>query len=145
MKVYIFLIVALIYSNTFSQKVDTQYFMINEKDSLVTKLIDSSDGKISGYKIINEKKIIKKVRKPSNLTGDNIEYDAFEELFFSFNRKNDTIVNKHYIDELKILKTSREFLNLNKNFDETNTEFIFIEPKKCKNFILRKVRPIIFE
>ena len=85
------------------------------------------------------------MRKPSNLTGDNIEYDAFEELFFSFNRKNDTIVNKHYIDELKILKTSREFLNLNKNFDETNTEFIFIEPKKCKNFILRKVRPIIFE
>ena len=145
MKLYTYIILSLICFNAFSQKKETQYFFIDKKDSLISKLRNSENGRISGYKIINEKKVIKKHRRLSGLKVDDVEYEAFDELYFSFNKKNDTIINKSFFDKLKIIKARREFLDINKNLDETVNEFIFIEPINCMEFILRKVKPVISE
>ena len=79
------------------------------------------------------------------ILADDIEYNAFDELSFSFNRENDTIISKSYLGTLNIIKDRRPFLEINNNLDESKTEFIFIESTNCNKFILRKVRPIIFE
>jgi hypothetical protein len=129
----------------FSQKKQIQYFLVSKNDTLIKTQLATKANQYEGYLIINEKKTIKKAIRPSNLAGKDILKDSFEEIYFSFNRNNDTIVGKSYYDKLNIIKTRREFLQINKQIDETRNEFIFIEPVDCEKFILRRVTPIIFE
>ena len=145
MKKLILLLFLFICWNTFSQKTKKQYFVIDKNDALIKKQIATKANQYEGYLIINEKKKVKKTIRASHLSGDDIVYDAFEELSFAFNRNNDTIVNKLYFNKLKTIKNRRDFLDLNKSFNEKNMEYIFIEPINCKKYILRKVRPVIFE
>ena len=143
MKLFIHIIL-LICFNAFSQNTHT-VFLIDKSDSLIVKLRNSKSREVSGYKIINKDRVIIKHRRSSDLKGDDVEYETFDELYFSFNIKDDTIINKSFLDKLEIIKTRKEFLDINKNMDETVNEFIFIEPINCEKFILRKVTPIIFE
>lgn len=145
MKILIITIIHLICFNVFSQKTTTQYFLINKNDTLIKKQIATKKNKYEGYTIINENRIIKKYLRSSKIDEDDIEIQDFDELSFTFNRNNDTIVDELYVKKLNIIKDRIEFFKKNLELDETRKEFIFIEPIKCNEFILRKVRLLILE
>ena len=145
MKILISIITSLICLNGFSQKRETQYFLINRKDTLIKKQTTTKKNKYERYIIINENKIIKRYHRSSKINGDDIEFSTFDEISFSFNRSNDTIVELSFIKNLEIIKDRKKFLKKNIELDETKSEFIFIEPIKCNKYILRKVIPVIFE
>ncbi|RPD90067.1 hypothetical protein EGM88_15730 [Aureibaculum marinum] len=138
-------IIYLISLNVFSQKIKTQYFFINEKDSLIQKQESTKENKFQGYKIINEDRIIKEYIRSSKIDADDIEIDVFDSLSFTYNEKNDIIVTHSFIKNLNIIRTRKEFFKRNVDFDETKNRFIFIIPIKCNKYILRKVRPLISE
>ena len=144
MKFFITTIVHLFCFNVLSQTI-TQYFLVSKSDTLIKKQFATKENKYQGYIIINENKIVKKITKSSKINGDDTMHNAFETLSFTFKMENDTIVDKSYIKKLNLIKDRKEFLKKNTELDETRKKFIFIEPIKCDKFILRKVRPIIFE
>ncbi|MFI0431211.1 hypothetical protein [Mariniflexile sp. HMF6888] len=145
MKILTIIIVHLICINGYSQKTKTQYFLIDTKDTLIRKQVETKKNKFQGYTIIDEYKIIKKYNAPSKIDGDDIKVNSFDSLTFAFYKDNDTVVDETYIKKIDVIKTRREFLKINSELDETKNRFIFIEPLKCGKFILREVRPVIFE
>ncbi len=129
---------------SFSQESKVQYFFINEKDSLIAKIVDYK-GNMFGYKLIDEKSTVKKVRPSSKINGDDIEYDSFDEFLLIFSSNNDTIVNETYFKNIKIIKSRREFINKIYLLDEADENIILVELIKCKKYRLRKVRLLILE
>ena len=144
MRTIIIIMTYLICFTAFSQKINTQYFLINKNDTLITKLTNSK-GDLSGYKINNNNKIIKEYIRTSEINGNDIEVDVFDSILFSYKEKDGKIVDESYIKKIDIIETRKEFLKINAQFDETKNRFVFIEPFKCGKFIMREVRPIIFE
>ncbi|WP_299121504.1 hypothetical protein [uncultured Tenacibaculum sp.] len=140
-KTIIISIIYLISLNVFSQRVKTLYFLINEKDSLIKKQVAKGSNRFEGYTLINDGKIIKEYISPSKITGNDIEIDSFESFSFTFNRNNDTIVDKTYFNKKKIIKTRKKVFEINID----NKRIVFIEPTKNGKFILREVIPIFFE
>ena len=149
MKTLLVIIAFLSCFNIFSQKVKTQYFLINKKDILIERQLATEKNNYEGYLIIDEKRI-KELNRTPNVEGrvwtpeNDDDFHQFG-YSFTFNRKNDTIVSKSYLETINIIKDRRQFLDVNKNLDEVWTEFIFIESINCNKFVLRKVRPLIFE
>lgn len=146
MKNFIIIITFFLCFNSFSQSRDTIYFLINKKDTLIKKQIATKLNKYEGYLIINEKRRVKKIRRSSDISGDDVEYDAFEDFSFSFNRKKDTIISKSYLKSLNLIRDRSQFISTMKEYlNKSGTEYIFIEPIKCNKFILRKVEVLTFE
>lgn len=146
MKTFILTIIFyLIYFNAFPQKVKIQYLLIDDSDTLIKKQIATNKNKFESYTIINENRVVKKYKKPTRINGDDIEVEVYDCYSFSFDRKNDTIVDKFYLKRIDFLKTREEFFSINKKLDETKNKFIFIIPIDSDKFILRKVRPLILE
>lgn len=149
MKNYLLIFSSFLIFNSYSQSKNTIYFLINKKDTLIRKQIATKVNEYEGYKIINEKRLIKNIKRSSGLGGDDIEYDVFSEHFFSFNKKNDTIIYKSYLKTLNLITDRKDFLNLKKkgyNFDTLGFTYFFIEKTNCENkYILRKVYPVTFE
>jgi|TARA_B110000967_G_scaffold50827_1_gene51903 hypothetical protein len=160
MKKYILIFTTLLFFKTYSQSKSNIYFFINEKDTLIKKQIATKTNEYEGYRIIDEKRLVKKSKrsfrkKPENKVlkkgeiwiseGDDIEYDAFDEYSFSYNRKNDTIISKSYINNLKIIRDRRQFLDTIKHLDKFRINYIFIEPENCSEYIMRKVEISTFE
>jgi hypothetical protein len=159
MKNYLLIFTYFLLFNSYSQSKDTIYLLINKKDTLIKKQVATKANEYEGYKIIDEKRLVKKIKrtvrkKPVNKIlkkgeiwiseGDDIEYDAFDEYSFSFNRKRDTIISKLYLNTLNLIKDRRQFLDIIKHLNESWTELIFIEPTKCDKFVLRKVEILTF-
>lgn len=160
MKKYILIFTSFFFFNSYSQSESSICFFINKKDTLIKKQIATKTSKYEGYRIIDEKRIVKKFKKfirkkPLKKVlkkgeiwiseGDDIEYDTFDEFYFSFDKKNDTIISKLYLNTLNLIKDRRKFIDSIKELDKAWIKFIFIEPIQCDKFILRKVRPVIFE
>ena len=134
-----------LYGCSQSKKRDTIYFLINLNDTLVYKQVATKTNYYEGYVITDEKRIVTAIKRSSDIGGDDIEYDAFDRYYFSFNRKNDTIISKSYLNTLNLIKNRRQFLDNIKHLDKVWIEFVFIEPKKYDKFILRKVDILTFE
>lgn len=145
MRIIIIAIIYLINVSVFSQKLKTQYFFIDINDTLIKTQISTKKNKFQGYEIINENKIIKKYIKTSKIDDDDVEVEIFDSIMFTFNKEKDTIVDEAYLKEIKFTKNRKEFLKINTDLNESENRFIFIIPTKCNNFILRNVRPLIFE
>ena len=153
MKKYILIFTSFFFFNSYSQSESSICFFINKKDTLIKKQIATKTSKYEGYRIIDEKRIVKKFIRKKPLKkgeiwiseGDDIEYDTFDEFYFSFDKKNDTIISKLYLNTLSLIKDRRKFIDSIKELDKAWIKFIFIEPIKGDKFILRKVRPVIFE
>jgi hypothetical protein len=146
MKNYLLIFACFLLFNSYSQSINTIYLLINKKDTLIKKQIATKSNEYEGYRVINEKKVGKETKRSSKLGGDDIEYDAFEDFSFSFDRNNDTIVSKSYLNTLKLIKNRRQFINdIKQHLSDAWTEYIFIEPIKCDKFILRKVEILTFE
>ncbi|MCL5130543.1 hypothetical protein [Algibacter sp. L4_22] len=128
-----------------SKKRDTIYFFINKNDSLIYKQVATKMNPYEGYVITDEKRIVKKIKRSSDIAGDDIEYDTFSDYSFSFNRKNDIIISKSHLNTLNYVKDRRQFIYEINDPTKTWIEYIFIEPTKCSKFILRKVRSLKFE
>ncbi len=160
MKKYILIITSLLCFISYSQSRNNIYFFINKKDTLIKKQTATKTNEYEGYRIIDEKRLVKKNKrsfrkKPENKVlkkgeiwvseGDDIEYDAFDEYSFSFNRKNDKIISKSYINDLKIIRDRRQFLDTIKNLQKFRINYIFIEHENCSKYIMRKVELLTFE
>ncbi len=159
MKKYLFIFIYFILLKSYSQSKNTIYFYINPKDTLIKKQIATKTNEYEGYRIINEKRIVKKIKrltkkKPLNkilkkgeiwvFEGDDIEYDTFDSFSFSFDRKKDSIISKSYLNTLNPIKDRRKLID-SFYLDNAWIEYIFIEPIKCDKFILRKVEILTFE
>lgn len=146
MKKYLLILVSFMLFKSYSQSKKTIYFYVNPKDSLIEKQIATKSNEFEGYRVINENKIVRDTRRSDELGGDDIEYDTFECFYFSFNRKNDTIISKSHLNTLSFIKDRRQFIEtLNQHLKNAWIEYIFIEPIKCNKFILRKVEISTFE
>jgi hypothetical protein len=145
MRTLIITIICSISLHVFSQKIETQYFYLNEEDSLVQKQVATKENRFQGYKIINEDRIKKEYIRSSKIDADDVEIEVFDSLSFTYDEKNDTIVTYSFIKNLNIIETRKEFFKRNVDFDETKNNFIFIIPITCDKYILRKVRPLISE
>ena len=145
MKKYILIFTALIFLNSYSQSKSSLYFFINKKDTLIEKQIGTKLNEYEGYRIIDERRVITDIKRSNSIDGDDIEYETFERFLFSFNRKNDTIVSKSYINDLKIIRERNQFLDTIKHLDKFRIDFIFIEPENCNTYIMRKVEILSFE
>ena len=144
MKIYILVFTYFILMNSYSQSKSYIYFFINKKDTLIKKQIATKTNKYEGYRVINEKRLVKATKKSSNIDGDDIEYDTFESFSFSFNRKNESIISKSYIKNLNIIKDREQFLDTIKNLSKDWIDLIFIESKNCNEYIMRKVEILTF-
>lgn len=144
-KKYILIFTSFLFLNSYSQSMDTIYFFISKKDTLIQKQITTKKNTYEGYRIIDKRRVVKDIKRSNSINGDDIEYDTFESFSFSFNRKNDTIISKSYIDDLKIVKKRMHFLDTIKNLNIFFLNFIFIEPKNCDRYIMRKVEILTFE
>lgn len=145
MKKYILIVASFIFFNSYSQSKSSLYFFINKNDTLIKKQIATKSNKYEGYRIIDKRRVVTDIKRSNSIDGDDIEYETFEQFSFSFDRKNDTIISKSYMNDLKIIRNRRQFLDTIKHLDKFSIDFIFIEPKNCSKYIMRKVRPIIFE
>lgn len=160
MKMYILIIISFLCSISYSQSRNNIYFLINKKDTLIKKQTATKTNEYEGYRIIDEKRLVKKNKrsfrkKPENKVlkkgeiwvseGEDIEYETFEYFSFSFNRKNDTIVSKSYINDLKIIRDRRRFLDTIKDLDKFRINYIFIEQENCSKYIMREVEILTFE
>ncbi len=145
MKNYLLIFTCFFLFNSYSQSKDTIYLLINKNDTLIKKQIATKTNEYEGYKIIDEKRIVTAIKRASTLKGDDIEYETFSSWSFSFNRKNDTIISKSYLNTLNLIKDRRKFIDVIKHLDKVWIDFVFIEPTKCDKFILRKVQILTFE
>lgn len=149
MKNYLLIITYFLIINTYSQSKDTIYLLINKNDSLIKKQVASITNEYEGYRIIDKKKLVTDTKRSSDIGGDDIQYERFDSFSFSYNRKNDTLIFKSYLENLNLITDREGFLNLKKkggNFDSLGFTYFFIEKTNCKNkFILRKVSPVTFE
>jgi|SRR5690606_7970038 len=147
MKKLILLVTCIFYLWGYSQskKTDTIYFFINKNDTLIYKQLSTKTNSYEGYVITDEKRIVKNIKRPSDIGGDDIEYEDFEDYSFSFNQKNDIIISKSYLNTLNLTKDRRKFIDFLNHSDNVWIEFIFIEPKNCNEYIMRKVEKSTFE
>ncbi|EGV42904.1 hypothetical protein BZARG_2074 [Bizionia argentinensis JUB59] len=145
MKNYLLILICFLVASSYSQSTNTIYLLINKKDTLIKKQVATKVNEYEGYRITDEKRIVTVVKRSSTLKGDDIEYDAFSSNSFSFNRKNDTIISKSYLNTLKPIKDRRQFIDCINHLNTAQMKFIFIEAKKCDKFILRKVHLLKFE
>ncbi|AUS04774.1 hypothetical protein [Pseudotamlana carrageenivorans] len=145
MKKNILIFISFLFFNSYGQSKDSVYFFINPKDTLIKKQIANKTNNFEGYKIINEKREVKKTKRSSAIDGDDIEYTSFESFSFSFNRENDTIISKSYVNNLNIIRERKQFLDVIKKLRNERLNFIFIEPKSCNRFIMRSVEILTFE
>ena len=102
--------------SVFSQKNDTLYFLVNKKDTLITKLTNSSSGNHIGYRLTDEKRI-KKLNKTPLVEGKVWVPESDDDFHtfgpsFSFNSSKDTVVTKSYLNSLKIIKNRIELEKL---------------------------------
>lgn len=160
MKKYILIFTSFLFFNSYSQSRDTVHFFINKKDTLIQKQLATKTNEYEGYRIIDENRLVIKHKKsfkekPTNIVlkkgeiwvseGDDIEYETFASYSFSFNRKNDTIISRPYLNTLKLIEDRRKFIDSIKEFDDAWINFVFIEPIGYNKFILRKVEILTFE
>lgn len=146
MKNYLLIFACFLLFNSYSQSRETIYLLINKKDTLIKKQIANKSNEFEGYRVINEKRVVKETKRSSKLGGDDIEYDAFEYFSFSFDRKKDTIISKSHLNTLTFIKDRRQFINaVKQHLSNVWTEYVFIEPIKYGKFILRKVKISTFE
>ena len=145
MKNYVLIFTCLLLYNSYSQSRDTIHFFINKKDTLIQKQLATKTNEYEGYRIIDEKRIVIDTKRSCDIGGDDIEYETFASYSFSFNRKNDTIVSKPYLNTLKLIKDRRKFIDSIKELDNAWIKFVFIEPTSHNKFILRKVEILTFE
>ena len=145
MKNYVLIFTCLVLYNSYSQSRDTIHFFINKKDTLIQKQLATKTNEYEGYRIIDEKRIVIDTKRSCDIGGDDIEYETFDSYSFSFNRKNDTIVSKPYLNTLKLIKDRRKFIDSIKELDNAWIKFVFIEPTRYNKFILRKVEILTFE
>lgn len=145
MRVFVIIIISLINFSVFSQELDALYFLIDKNDTLIKKQIATKNNKFEGYTIINENKSVKKYIRSSKIDGDDIEVDTFDAFSFTFNRDNDSIIDKTKLEEYDIIKNRKEFFEINLGNDIFKKKIFFIEPLKCNRFVLREVRPLISE
>lgn len=148
MKTHIIIIFCFISLNLFSQKNDTLYFLIDKKDTLITKLTNSTNGKHIGYRIIDEKRIKKLNKTP--LTKNKVWVPENDDDFrsfgpsFSFDSSKSSIISQSYLNTLKIIRDRRAFLSIDKLLFDYS--IFFIEPTEHnEKFILRKVYPILYD
>lgn len=127
------------------------YFFLDKSDTLIKKQFNSTTKSLSGYLIINKKKI-----KPLNRTplvkGKVWVPESMDDFHtfgpsFSFNRKYDRIITKNELTNLNVIKSRKEFLKkFSSNLNFSDISYFFIEPKNCSsNYILRRVFPVIHE
>lgn len=145
MKNYVLIFTCLLLYNSYSQSIDTIHFFINKKDTLIQKQLATKTNEYEGYRIIDEKRIVIDTKRSCDIGDDDIEYETFDSYSFSFNRKNDTIVSKPYLNTLKLIKDRRKFIDSIKELDDAWINFVFIEPTTYNKFILRKVEILTFE
>ncbi len=145
MRILIVTLVHFISFSSLSQEIKTQYFFVNENDSLIRKQINAKKNMPEVYTIINDEKVVKEYISSFGIDSDDYEIDSFDSISFTFIRDNDTIVNDSFIKNINIIETRKEFFKRNIDFDETKTRFVFIIPIKCNKFIVRKVKPVVSE
>ena len=63
MKKYILIFTTLLFFKTYSQSKSNIYFFINEKDTLIKKQIATKTNEYEGYRIIDEKRLVKKSKR----------------------------------------------------------------------------------
>ncbi|MEH6657787.1 hypothetical protein [Leeuwenhoekiella marinoflava] len=145
MRKYIFIVTSLLFLSSYSQSRKNTYFLIDRNDTLIKKQIANQTNEYEGYRIIDERRIVTDIKRSESIDGDDITYETFASYSFSFNRKEDTIISKTYFDSLSIIKDRRKFLDTIKIENMFNLNYIFIEPKNCNKYILRKVELLTFE
>jgi hypothetical protein len=130
---------------------DEIYFILDKSDTLIKKQFNSATKKISGYLIIDERRV-KPLNRTPMIKGKVWVPESDDDFYtfgpsFSFIRKNDRIITEDELTQLNVIKSRKEFLHkFSSIFNNSETSYFFIEPINCSsNYILRKVSPVIFE
>ncbi|WP_031428966.1 hypothetical protein [Flavimarina sp. Hel_I_48] len=129
---FLIFIMVLLGSKLVAQSNGNIYFLINPTDSLIQKQLATGKNSYNGYLIVDENRIKElhktPVKKGKIWVPENEDDFHANGPSFTYDEKNDTLIDKNCLKTLNIIKDRRKFLTIDNGlYDLSGNNYYFIE------------------